>query len=60
LPSTAELSGTRGPLPDGLSQLDTYLAQLSLDTGTLVIFDRRRGCAGRRAELCEHTPLCDS
>jgi hypothetical protein len=30
------------PLPDGLAQLDSYLAQLGLDHGTLAIFDRRR------------------
>ena len=30
------------PLPDGLRQLDEYLARLALDHGALVIFDRRR------------------
>jgi hypothetical protein len=34
-------AGARDPLPDGLTQLDTYLGQVGLDTGTLVIFDRR-------------------
>jgi hypothetical protein len=29
------------PLPEGLAQLDGYLDRLGLDTGTLVIFDRR-------------------
>jgi hypothetical protein len=29
------------PLPDGLAQLDGYLDRLTLQTGTLVIFDRR-------------------
>jgi hypothetical protein len=29
------------PLKDGLAQLDSYLDRLGLDTGTLVIFDRR-------------------
>jgi hypothetical protein len=29
------------PVRDGLSQLDSYLDRLGLDTGTLVIFDRR-------------------
>lgn len=29
------------PLTDGLAQLDSYLDRLVLDTGTLVIFDRR-------------------
>lgn len=28
-------------LGEGLTQLDSYLNRLSLDTGTLVIFDRR-------------------
>jgi hypothetical protein len=37
--------GTRDPLPDELTQLDAYLSQLSLDTGTLVIFDRRHEAA---------------
>lgn len=31
------------PLPQGLAQLDGYLDRLGLDTGTLVIFDRRPG-----------------
>ena len=31
------------PLEDGLAQLDDYLAGLGLDTGWLVIFDRRSG-----------------
>jgi len=30
-------------LKEGLSQLDKYLSGLSLDTGWLVIFDRRSG-----------------
>ena len=34
--------GERDPLGDGLTQLDRYLAGLGLDTGWLVIFDRRR------------------
>ncbi len=29
------------PLDKGLAQLDTYLDQLGLETGTLVLFDRR-------------------
>ncbi len=29
------------PLAEGLTQIDSYLDRLSLDTGTLVIFDRR-------------------
>ncbi|WP_433173527.1 hypothetical protein [Actinoallomurus sp. CA-150999] len=33
--------GRADPLPDGLAQLDGYLDRLGLDTGTLVIFDRR-------------------
>jgi hypothetical protein len=37
--------GAHDPLPDGLAQLDTYLAQLGLDTGTLIIFDRRKEAA---------------
>jgi hypothetical protein len=37
------------PLKDGLKQLDSYLSGLSLDTGWLVIFDRRSGLP----------PICD-
>ncbi|GAB3967993.1 hypothetical protein GCM10029978_036540 [Actinoallomurus acanthiterrae] len=33
--------GRRDPLPEGLTQLDGYLDRLGLDTGTLIIFDRR-------------------
>jgi len=33
--------GKKDPLPQGLQQLDKYLAGLGLDTGWLVIFDRR-------------------
>lgn len=35
--------GRADPLPAGLAQLDRYLTRLMLDTGTLVIFDRRPG-----------------
>ena len=35
--------GAPDPLPTGLHQLDSYLAGLGLDTGWLVIFDRRSG-----------------
>lgn len=37
--------GRPDPLPVGLTQLDRYLTRLKLDTGTLVIFDRRPGIA---------------
>jgi hypothetical protein len=33
------------PLDEGLAQLDGYLERLGLDTGVLVIFDRRPGAA---------------
>ncbi len=33
--------GKKDPLPEGLNQLDYYLSGLGLDTGWLVIFDRR-------------------
>jgi hypothetical protein len=35
--------GASDPLPEGLAQLDAYLAGLGLDRGWLVIFDRRAG-----------------
>ncbi|WP_395811661.1 ATP-binding protein [Archangium minus] len=35
--------GEKDPLEDGLVQLDGYLAGLGLDSGWLVIFDRRTG-----------------
>jgi hypothetical protein len=35
--------GRSTPLKEGLEQLDKYLSGLSLDTGWLVIFDRRSG-----------------
>ncbi|NJL03287.1 MAG: ATP-binding protein, partial [Spirulinaceae cyanobacterium SM2_1_0] len=35
--------GRPDPLPEGLEQLDAYLAGLSLDWGWLIIFDRREG-----------------
>ncbi len=34
-------AGGDDPLPDGLAQLDRYLDRLTLDTGVLVVFDRR-------------------
>lgn len=36
-------SGRPDPLAKGLVQLDAYLAGLGLDTGVLVLFDRREG-----------------
>ena len=33
--------GKKAPLTEGLKQLDKYLSGLGLDTGWLVIFDRR-------------------
>ncbi len=35
--------GKKDPIHEGLEQLDKYLSGLSLDTGWLVIFDRRSG-----------------
>jgi hypothetical protein len=37
--------GEIDPLAKGLTQLDGYLDRLGLDTGTLVLFDRRPGAA---------------
>jgi hypothetical protein len=47
------------PLPAGLVQLDGYLAGLGLDTGWLVIFDRRSDIpplAERLVETTETSP----
>ncbi len=47
------------PLTEGLVQLDGYLAGLGLDSGWLVIFDRRSGqrpLAERIAEREQHSP----
>ncbi len=38
-------TGQRDPTPDGLAQLDGYLAGLGLATGWLVVFDQREGLA---------------
>jgi hypothetical protein len=38
-------AGRADPLKEGLAQLDGYLARLGLDTGTLLIFDRRPSSA---------------
>ncbi|MDB9496371.1 hypothetical protein PN441_17155 [Spirulina major CS-329] len=35
--------GRRDPLPEGLEQIEGYLAVLGLDWGWLVILDRRSG-----------------
>ncbi len=51
--------GRRDPLAEGLTQIDGYLASLSLDTGILVIFDRRVGiaeAADRTVLSAETTP----
>jgi hypothetical protein len=37
--------GDGDPLAEGLAQLDAYLDRLSLDTGVLVVFDRRPNAA---------------
>jgi len=37
--------GRPDPLAEGLRQIDEYLARLGLDTGTLIIFDRRPDAA---------------
>ncbi|WP_437606675.1 hypothetical protein WMF20_37815 [Sorangium sp. So ce834] len=39
--STRRREGEKDPTPKGLEQLDGYLAQLGLDEGVLVLFDRR-------------------
>jgi hypothetical protein len=41
--------GQSNPLKDGLAQLDEYLTRLNLDTGTLIIFDRRPSALRKRS-----------
>jgi hypothetical protein len=49
--------GKADPLKAGLKQLDGYLDRLRLDTGTLIIFDRRPAVPGitDRTRLSEET-----
>jgi hypothetical protein len=42
--------GEGNPLKDGLAQLDDYLSRLSLQSGTLVIFDRRPSALRKRPD----------
>lgn len=42
--------GRTHPLAEGLDQLSAYLDRLSLESGTLVIFDQRRKSAGKKEE----------
>jgi hypothetical protein len=46
-------NGEPDPLAEGLTQLDRYLAGLGLDTGWLVIFDRREGIPPLTERLAE-------
>ncbi|BCU07810.1 hypothetical protein [Allochromatium tepidum] len=51
--------GRPDPLPEGLRRLDDYLADLGLDFGWLVIFDRRSGqppIEARTTSLERQTP----
>ena len=51
--------GRPDPIDDGLKQLDAYLAGLGLDSGWLVIFDRRSGqppIEARTTSLEHQTP----
>jgi hypothetical protein len=50
---------TGDPLAEGLDQLDGYLSRLGLDTGTLLIFDRRPSAVKKQPEpkfSAERTP----
>ncbi|MFP4063762.1 MAG: AAA-like domain-containing protein [Halochromatium sp.] len=46
--------GAPDPLSEGLEQLDGYLAGLGLDSGWLVIFDRRAGQPPLAERIAEH------
>ena len=50
--------GEANPLADGLNQLDRYLDRLGLDTGTLVVFDRRPNAhRSRNAFISTRSPV---
>jgi hypothetical protein len=42
--------GRGNPLKDGLHQLDDYLSRLDIETGSLVVFDRRPGARRKRSD----------
>jgi len=51
--------GAADPLPQGLAQLDRYLDGLGLQSGWLVIFDRRKSAgpaATRSRQELAHSP----
>ncbi len=48
--------GAPDPLPEGLMQLDAYLAGLGLDQGWLILFDRRQG----QPPIAERTRATDA
>jgi hypothetical protein len=48
--------GRPDPLAEGLAQLDGYLAGIGLETGWLVVFDRREGVAPLEERL-EHLTM---
>jgi hypothetical protein len=47
---TVRRQGQGNPLKDGLAQLDDYLTRLDLDSGTLIIFDRRPSALRKRPQ----------
>lgn len=47
--------GDADPLREGLTQLDAYLDRLGLDTGTLVVFDRRPSAPAIHERTCIDT-----
>lgn len=52
--------GRKDPLPEGLRQLDAYLARLGLDAGVLVVFDRRSDAPPLEARVYEEAATTPS
>jgi hypothetical protein len=42
--------GRGNPQKDGLDQLDDYLSQLDVETGSLIVFDRRPNARRKRLD----------
>lgn len=52
--------GRKDPLSEGLRQLDAYLLRVGLDTGVLVVFDRRKDAPPLEERVHEATATSPS